>query len=148
MLGSHLGKPSFRGRELPLFRGRLTRQRPPQRVLSEPRRGRQGPCAPWRERPWGQVWELGLAEASALRPQFNTRAFIQPAVACISKAGEAVTRARLLVCFLHILTGVSQCSSRWKCAGPGDTEANLLGPLPGMPGMEERAKEPDVYKSL
>lgn len=30
---------------------------------------------------------------------------------------------------------VSEGSSEWKLAGPGDTEAHLLGPLPGRPGV-------------
>lgn len=44
------------------------------------------------------------------------------------------------------LTGISKCSSGWKCAGPVVTEANLLGPLPGMPGVEGRAKKPDICR--
>lgn len=122
-----------------------------QRCLSEPRRPPTGspraPCLTERHGTGGTSRAgAGRGLRSAALRSTRDRLFNRQLLAS-AKAGEAVTRAHLLGWFLHALKGISECSFGWKCAS-GDTEADLLAPFPGMPGVEGRAKKPDIYKPV
>lgn len=99
VLGCPLGKPHFRGRELPLFWGRLTRQSP---AVGSELTGSGF---------WSETVALGFLGWGCC----NQSPF-----------------AGLVLSHTH---SISKCSSGWKCAGPGDTEAHVLGPLPGRRGV-------------